>query len=418
MGRENAVLRKQLNNIQFLGLKGIKVGDSLAIDTWHFRDWTRETISNFEFVEIPEYKYRIEGKKVDKVFIFSYAHIKREDQFQKFSTVEELFDNKAVLVAQKGKTIRNPYLTLIPFWYMQMEKLNYSSIIKRGICYKLCEALGHAKVMLQMMKRMQEVNKVIFFFDVLSIDNILTQLCNQQGYVTYTLQHGIINGSFDYAEYKCSHAKYFLAWGEYTKRVAMRYGMAASKVKVVGSINELSKKVEDEKMQPEKNNCFLVCTNGVINRNAWSRNREIIILANQFAERHNMKYYLKTHPYDNANRYRRIVDFKYCEKIISKTEIIFDMLNKVEFTLCGNSTAFCDSVYWGVPAFRYITLQDRKLDVCKGIKFGKIESLSDLEYAILKVKEASREYNKDFFKLKNLLFEEENVLERYIKAIS
>ena len=50
-------LRQELNSIHFLGLKGIKVGDALAMELVHFAEWTKEDISNMEFLEIREYSY-------------------------------------------------------------------------------------------------------------------------------------------------------------------------------------------------------------------------------------------------------------------------------------------------------------------------------------------------------------------------
>lgn len=417
MAHENTVLIKQLNRIPFIGLKGIKVGDALSIDTWHFQEWTKEKISTFEFMTIPEYNYRVEGESVDKAFIFSYAHIKRADQLNKFHAVESIFDNKAVIVAQKGKLLRNRYLALIPFWYSQMRGLDYSPIIKRGICYKICEALGHADMIMRLIKRTPEVRKLIFFFDVLSIDNILVQMCNQRNYTTYTMQHGIISGIHDYVEYRCTHADYLLAWGEYTKWVALKYGIQESKIKVVGSMSRLNEG-KDFVTHGNKYNCFLVCTNGVADQSSWNRNKEIIIMANQIAEKYHIKYYLKVHPYDNVNRYRHITKKQFCERIVGQSEKIEDMLKIVDFTLCGNSTTFCDSIYHMVPAFRYIPAKDKKIDVCKGIRFGRIESCEELEKYLDRLNTRFTEYEKKMYDVKKFIFDTGDVVQKYKHVIT
>lgn len=417
MAYENTLLRKQLNKIQFIGLKGIKVGDALAIDTWHFQEWTRETISNFEFVRIPEYDCKVEGEKADKAFVLSYAHSKREDWSYKFHTVEKVLDNKVVITSQKGYGKRNPCLDLIPIWYFQLRKLKYSSVIKKGICIKLCNALGQGQALLTMIKKMPYIKKVVVFCDIPGIDSVLIQMCNQKGYFTYTLQHGIINGTYDYVEYKCSHAKYFLAWGEYTKWMAMKYGMQESKIKVVGSMSQLEENSICEVSDAKQYHCFLVCTNGVDEKSAWSRNKEIIQIANRISERFSMKYYLKVHPYDNANRYRHLVNEDYCIKIVSKSMKISDTLKKVDFTLCGNSTTFCDSIYYGIPAFRYITSKDMKIDVCKGIDYGRLKNYDELEISLIELRENEEEYRKKLERIRKALFNTENVLEKYEKAV-
>lgn len=416
MAHENMLLRKQLNNIQFVGLKGIKVGDALAIDTWHFREWTKETISNFEFVRISQYDCRVEGEKVDKAFVFSFPYIRRKDQVQKFCAVHNLFNKKMIITAQEKRMARNPFLHLVSIWYIQMGKLSYSSTIKHGICYLLCKALGQAQLLMDQMAKVASIKKIIFFSDVMTVDSILVQMCNQRGYSTYVLQHGIINGAYDYVEYKCSHAKYFLAWGGYTKWVAQKYGMRKEKVQVVGGMDYLCE-ASDYVVDIKDYKFFLVCTNGVDEKSSWDRNKEIIIFANRVAEKNHMKYYLKVHPCDNPDRYRYMIDNRYCDRIIDKSEKIDNMLKIVNFTLCGNSTTFCDSLYYKVPAFRYIADRDRSIDVCKGIEFGRVKNYEELETELGKLKENRKFYQKKAEKVRKGLFNMDNVSEKYVQAI-
>lgn len=416
MARDNWELRKQLNSISFVGLKGIRVGDALTVDTWHFREWTKEIVNNIDFARICEYDCRLDGESVDKIFICSAPHTKREDQLEKFHAVEGLFNNKIVLTGQNKKTVQNPYLRLIPIWRMQMGKLNYSSTIKLGICYLLCKALGQAQLLMNKIAGIVTIKKIIFFLDVMTVDSILVQMCNQRGYSTYVLQHGIINGSYDYVEYRCSHAKYFLAWGEYTKWVAQRYGVEGEKVKVVGSMNYLHE-TDGYAFDTRESEFFLVCTNGVIEKSAWNRNKKIIAWANRIAEKYHIKYYLKVHPCDNPDRYKHIVNDLYCDRIIDKSERIESMLKIVNFTLCGNSTTFCDSLYHKVPAFRYITDRDKAIDVCKGIGFGRVKDYDELETELEKLKENRGLYQKKAEKIRKGLFNMDDVSEKYVQAI-
>lgn len=416
MARDNWELRKQLNSISFVGLGGIRVGDALTVDTWHFQEWTKEIVNNIETVRIYEYDYQSEGERADKVFICSAPYINRKDQLEKFHAVEGLFNNKIVLIAQNKKTVRNPYLRLIPIWYMQMGRLNYSSTVKHGICYLLCKALGQAHLLMSKIASVATIKKIVCFSDIITTDNILIQMCNHQGYNTYTLQHGIINGAYDYVEHKCSHANYFLAWGEYTKWVAQKYGINESKVKVVGSMDHLYN-MRDCAADAKDYKVFLVCTNGVDGKSAWNRNKKIIIFANQVAEKYQMKYYLKVHPYDNSDRYKYIIDNKYCDRVIDKSEKIDNMLKIVDFTLCGNSTTFCDSLYYKVPAFRYIADRDRSIDVCKGIEFGRVKNYEELETELDKLKENRDLYQKKAEKVRKGLFNLDNVSEKYVQAI-
>lgn len=409
--KANARLRRELNNISFAGLRGIKVGDALAIDIWNCFEWTKEHISNFEFAELSEYEYTKTGSEPDTVFLFTYAHLKRKDQLKKFCAVEKLFDEKIVIKAKKGNVRRNPYLGMIPIWYAQMHKLQYTSVIKLGICYQLCEATGHAKHLMKMLEEVKRINKLVVFFDVRGMDSILVQMCNQKNICTYTLQHGITNGTFDYVEYKCSHANYLLAWGEYTKKVAMRYGKPEESVKVVGNINGLL--TDDFQKDANAAGCFVVCTNGVADKEQWQRNQELIEMANAVAKKYDMKYILKVHPFDNINRYNRMIDKTVCLKIFDKKADITKVFEKVEFTLCGNSTTFCDSIYWDVPAFRYITEAEKNVDVCKGISWGRFEDVDILENKLNEMKENRIQYMEQLTNVKCFLFCMEGLERQY-----
>ena len=410
-------LRQELNSIHFWGLKGIKVGDALAMELVHFSEWTKEDISNMEFLEIREYSCEQTGKKPKTAFYFAYTHIKRPDMREKFHAVERLVDNRLVIEAQMGKIEKNPYVGLIPLWYAQLCKLKYSPVIKLGICYQLCKAAGHAWKAFLKIQEVKTVKKVVLFHDVSGMDNILTQRCNLSGYKTFTLQHGIVNGSFDYNEYKCSHAQHLLLWGAYSKKMAIKCGKPADSIHVVGNINTLL----NEPVNPdykEKQKYFLVCTNGVVCKQNWLRNQELIRMSNAIAKKYDLQYFLKVHPYDTKNRYNQVVDKEYCQQIYDKKTGIEELLGKVRFTICGNSTTFCDSIYQNVPVFRYITESEKSIDVCKGIAFGRVEDYEALCEALESLGKDQAVYMKQLTRVKDVLFEPGDVAEKYIRSLS
>lgn len=417
MAYENMKLIKQLNQISFFGLKGIKVGDVLSAATWEFKDWTNEFIKRINIYTVRGFDFEIIGENPDMVFVFSHNQINRIDQLLKFRAFTALFENRADIMAkQEGKAI-NPFLPCIPIWYCQMKKLRYSSIVKKGICYKLCEAMGYVNEIELLLKKIPNAEKIICFFDVTAVDSLLIQKYNQKQIDTYTLQHGIINGSYDYIEYKCSHAKYMLAWGEYTKKIAIHYGASEKKIKVVGNLNYFLNPETNLKLAPKQSRYFAVCTNGVLSKEDWKRNKELIAIANKIAEKYEIKYYLKIHPRDEIKKYEQLVNSNLCMKIVDLSTDIIEILEKVEFTVCGNSTTFCDSIYYGVPSFRYIRSEDRSRDVCKGIKFGRIENYEDVVISLEMLKDKSKEYEKKMMKIRNMLFEKCDVVQEYKNAI-
>ena len=408
-------LIKELNAITFCGLRGIKAGDLLSVNVWGASKWTMEQICSFPHLKVTEYKHKINGKNPETAFVFSNTYVKRKDQYAKFAAVENLFKRKLVITPSKVLKRENPYLYLIPIWFLQMSKLDYSEIIKRGLCYKLCEAMGHAMQIENIIKETGSIKKVVFFFDVSAIDSLLVQRLKRSGYITYALQHGIVNGSYNYIEYKCSHADYLLLWGKYSDRCAKWYGRKNNLV--VGNINGLFDEESKVEGNAEGRRRFIVCTQGVLDKEDWEKNCCLIKMANQTAREMGAEYSLRAHPYDSADRYREQLDSAYCTHISKREENITDLFYSVDFTLCGNSTTFCDAIYRGLPAFRYITEKERQMDVCKGISFGRVDSYESLKAALTEMLQNKEAYRHRLAKVRELLFDPGNPAEKYKRAI-
>ena len=416
MALKHRKLIKELNKIEFLGLKGIKVGDVLAIDIWAMDVWTDIKLHHFLSLQRTAFLVNKSGVAPKIACVCTTSPERRKDQVVKFEAVTELLENNVVIVPTEAKGKRNPYIFLIPFWYMQLAKLHYSSTVKKGICYRLCEAVGNANSIVKSIAKLPTIKKVLCFFDVAKIDNVLVQKCNQLGLRTYTLQHGIINGYYDYIEYTCSYAQKFLAWGEYTKRMAMHYGMPEQRIEVVGNVNALIEERECRKEIPECKR-FLVCGNGVLNKDDWKKNCALIEMANHLAKEQGLTYYLKVHPYDDVNKYRHYVDNKFCKDICAKTVMLPEVLDKVDFMLCGNSTTFCDAIYEGVPAFRYIPEHSRAIDCCKGIGFGRIDDYQTLKSAYEDMNKDKEKYYKQLMRVRQFLFKAGDVSINYKRVI-
>lgn len=405
----------ELNKIEFCGLKNIKVGDLLSIDVWRIFEWDNSQVCNISFMEIGDYTYEISGNDPEIAFVFSYAYIRREDQFAKFGAVENLFADKLVITPHNGSKRKNPYQYLIPIWFWQMRRLKYSTVVKKGLCYKLCEAMGHALQIMDIIEKTRSIKKVLVFFDLSAIDSLLVQKLKKNDYVTFALQHGIVNGAYDYIEYKCSHADYLLLWGKYSQKCAERYGRKNNLV--VGNINQLTDNNIVLVKKAEKTGCFGVCAGGVTEKEDWKRNCELIELANKAAKDFGMTYCFRAHPYDNPDRYKHLLNPKYCITVSRKQENIIDFFNKIDFTLCGNSTTFCDSIYYWIPSFRYIAAQDKACDVCKGIALGRVDSYEKLKAALVVMQQEGKQYAERLEKVRELLFDQGNPVEKYKEAI-
>ncbi|MBD5467235.1 MAG: hypothetical protein HDR21_03665 [Lachnospiraceae bacterium] len=416
-------LISQLNKISFVGLEGIKVGDVLSTALWHVSKWTKESVRNIGLCMTESFSIKKRGENPECAFLYSHSHLSRKDHLTQFQAVESLFQNKVVITASENRTARpkwNPYILLLPIWRMQMKHLACPDYIKNGLCRRLCRSAAYAEEMFQIIKRYPSVRKLIFFFDVLEIDSILVQKCNQKSYTTYTLEHGIVNGTYDYIDYKCSNARYLLLWGEYSKQTAVQCGIAENRIILVGNINTLVKStspiyVDKKHIQISR---FIVCLAIVLTKKDWQKNKSLIEIADFLADKYNATYILKVHPSDKVTNYTSCVNPNYCKKTYDNRTRLNELFEDVDFLLCGNSTTFGDAVYCGIPAFRYIRDEDVDGDVCKGISWGKADSRQGMDALLKNMQNDPDAYMEQLRKVRRFLYGEDNPKERYYSAIT
>lgn len=416
-------LISQLNKISFVGLEGIKAGDVLSTVLWHVSKWTEDSVRNIRLCMTESFTIKKQGKNPECAFLYSHSHLNRKDHLTQFQAVEGLFKNKVVITASENRTNGpkwNPYILLLPVWRMQMKHLACPDYIKIGLCRRLCRSAAYAAEMFRIIKRYPSVRKLIFFFDVLEIDSILVQRCNRKAYITYTLEHGIVNGTYDYIDYKCSNARFLLLWGEYSKQIARQCGIAENRIKLVGNINTLVKNtapicVDKKTVRISR---FIVCLAIVLTKKDWQKNKSLIELADFLADKYNATYVLKVHPSDKITSYTSCVNPNYCKKIYDNRTRLNDLLEDVDFLLCGNSTTFGDAVYCGTPAFRYIGDEDGDVDVCKGISWGKAGSRQGMDALLKDMQNDPDAYMQQLRKVRRFLYGEDNPEERYYRAIT
>ncbi len=413
---------KELNNISFVGLGKINVGNALSVVLWSISGWTKESVKNIELCVTKGFSLKKTGDKPECAFVYSHSHIDRKDHLIQFNAVESLFQNKLMITASEKKIDKvkfNPYIFLIPIWRMQMRHLECPEYIKKGLCRRICRAAAYAGKMFHMIRCYSSVKKIVFFFDVSEIDSLLVQRCNKKGYITYTLEHGIVNGSYDYIDYKCSQSRYLLLWGEFSKQVAQHYGVAEDRIRLVGNINSLVKDADSqcEDRKVGRLTQFVVCTEGVLTQANWQKNKRMIEYADYLADKYGMTYLLKIHPADKVTRYASCVSQDFCTRICDKRTQLAELLGNVDFLLCGNSTTFGDAIYNGIPAFRYIVPDEEKTDLCKGIVFGKAENLHDLDELVKNMTSNPDAYMAQLEEVRRFLYGEGNPRKLYYHTI-
>lgn len=416
-------LIKKLNTITFWGLKGIKAGDVLSTTLWHISGWTKENVCDISIRISESFTQQKSIKNPAYAFIYSHSHLNRKDHLAQFRAVENLFEDKLTIHASEEKSNRprwNPYILLLPIWQMQMRHLNCPNYIKKGLRRQLCRAAAYADEMLRMIKHHASVKKLIFFFDVLEIDNILVQKCNKLNYMTYTLEHGIVNGSYDYVDYKCSHAKCLLLWGEFSKQTARQCCVAESRIKLTGNLNSLLKNptIIHTQKQVDHIHRFIVCLSGVITKGDWQKNKELIEIADFIADKYSVPYILKIHPADKMTHYLSFINQNHCTKIFDKRTSLQDLLGDVDFLLCGNSTTFGDAIYNEIPAFRYIPDKDLAVDVCRGVSWGRAGNLQNMNKLLEEMLSSPDAYMAQLLEVKRFLYGDGEPAKQYYKAIT
>jgi hypothetical protein len=275
--------------------------------------------------------------------------------------------------------------------------------------HNLIEAVAIVKTI---NKRRKNIKLVSVFDDIFSIDNLVVQICKKMGKKTSTFHHALINGSFGYIEYKYSPSDYFLAWGEYTKDTAIKYGMDKNKIKVLGPLTKLYGNNKEEPIYTEKR-IIGVSTRGTMGDKYASDNIELIKIINEFARKHDYKYVIRLHPSDR-HKYGKYIDDQLCirESNSKRTkDTVQNFINNVDFVVCANSSVYADALDMGKMAFRYIPESEYDEDVCEGIDFGRISSLEQLE----SIYNAEGIHSKKIEETSNYIFQKGDIAKNYSK---
>lgn len=376
------LLIQELDKINFWGCKELKMGTALCAILVLYKDWNQ---GRYEYLKrslgnIGKYKL-IFDEKANNVpcFVLTSYNIIRTDQTEMFEKLTELFNTKYVIEAVKNR--ENSYdinLCILAIWFLQMRKLNITLLQKKIILLSMYLYYCEAKfIFSKITQRKNNIKVVAVFDDIFPIDNMVVQMCKNIGLKTVTFHHAIINGFYKYIEYRYSVADFFLAWGNYTRDVAIRNGMDENRIKVLGPINKIGETEIHAKILSER--VFGVLTRCTSGNKYVDENIEMICMANIFAHKYGYKYILRVHPSDV-----HIKDYlKYVDKDIyiagNRKDTLLDFIGKVEFNICGNTSAFAESLYYGKMCYRFIPEQEQKTDVCKGIRFGRITNLKQLE---------------------------------------
>lgn len=411
---KNSNLIEQINHIKFWGGKDIDFGTALSCHLINRKLWNQNAMENLasRFMNVSDYKV-VTNQESKVCFLLTSYNICRKDQTRMFENITDIVKNQMIIQSLPySKESESTHIYFLPIWYMQLEGIKIPSWQKKMIVMYMYHYLLEARKIFKIIARYKKQLKLVAVFDdIFPIDNIVVQMSKKIGIKTSTFHHAIINGSFKYIEYKYSPSDYFLAWGKYTKDMAVKFGMPEEKVKIIGPITMINGK--QIKHQKTRLGIIGVLTRNTLGKKYADDNIEMLCIVNAFAQKYNYKYRLRYHPSDN-NSYKKYIDTNLCINVSygkGKEDTLDNFLEKVDFVVCANSSVFADALVRGKMAFRYIPDREKNEDVCRGIKFGKISTLEQLEDVFNNCKEYSGE---KIEKISNYIFQLGDIKKEYL----
>lgn len=226
--------------------------------------------------------------------------------------------------------------------------------------------------------RLDKYNLCVLLYDANCIDNYFSQIFQNAGVVTATLQHGVIldrrkglekNPDFCGVEFGNFISSYFLVWNEFTKREAISHGILENQIKVLGVI----KCLDNVRIEHKNNHIIGLLLDGEFEA---ENNYNLITIASKFTLKYGYKVILRFHPRMNPTIYDGLYD-KTTFSVCSKNVPLKEFVSQTEFCIVANSTAFIEMNCWKATVYRYSSknIHDKFLSV----KFPAFHTFEEFE---------------------------------------
>ena len=302
--------------------------------------------------------YFLIGKYGNNPILYMDRTLKdRADIVVMLKHIFDLFDNKVDCLSWERKKrislfrlIRN-----INFCYDMRYLLND---------YSFSEWLLAMNLFIEMKDVEDEMNKKIIlnrynlcfcFYDAAPFQNFLIQYAKKHGCKTATLQHGImlsprpgIEDNLDFAghEFKASVSDYFLVWNEFTKSEAIKAGIDAERLKILGVSKCIG--VTPPTYSPNSNIIGIFLDGKFEEHN----NVPLIEIVQEWAKKNSYKCIFRYHPDYKATEYDTYLD-KSVSNTCKKTVSLYDFIKDISFCVVANSTVLFELEYFCIPFIRY-----------------------------------------------------------------
>lgn len=356
---------KAFNKLEFTEFEGYLLGSFFAVSYYEiiyslYRNQSKGSLIAKTILKclIKDYKYEFNAIPHNKIVLFfSHEHGRRSDYVEFMQDIQQLIDGsvcftgkdtrKHILISKEA--IKN--LRLLSCWYNSISKIEKDGKTRWILMAKISMAYRWKMLLEKNKKCLINARGYITIFDAREYENILAQFSRINCIKTATLQHGHFTSSYYIDDntfglgipFEGFVSDQFWVWGEYTLREAIHNHISKDAVIVTGYPKPIRKK-----LIPPNNNTIGVILDG---GNAVQINKHMIKIAVEFALKHGFRLVLKPHPKDTTD-FQSICDVCAVESYINRNSLS-EIVDKAQFFICNNSTAYIDLLCLGAKIYRY-----------------------------------------------------------------
>lgn len=351
MNSRQEQLVSKLNAIKFKELEEYHFGPSLVLllDYYNVKQCGYSKLWNY-----PTYNdaYQVRKRTGNVMFLFSTSYKGRRDLEKCFLNAANLMQNKIIVMPVRAKLCREFSVkekALMGIWVLQMGKTSLSFKEKIFCANLLMSGKRNLKRIVELIKE-NKIRSVVTLADVHMIDYLATAYCNMHGIKTVTLQHGFFPLGDPFFRY--SESKYFLTYGEYTKKIANRTKRGKGNFIAVGMPEYIGEKAI-EKREIKKRKSFLVLLNGS-SPEEHSNNCNMLKICTEFANSSNCAFGVLPHPDSREaylKEYRKIASNR--GNFVKIKADALELLDNYNFCVANATTMSLKAVHELIPVLLY-----------------------------------------------------------------
>jgi hypothetical protein len=241
-------------------------------------------------------------------------------------------------------------------WY-RIAKKELNEIVERKVRNYLAAQMVRRKWVFEKIKKLNLRPKAVMCFcDALDDEALLMPYFKKQGAITVTNQHGqptFYSKEYDFIQqsqllnYCCD---YFLARGEFTRNQFEKAGLDTTGLRTIGIVGK-----NYDKIGHSDTGVIGVYLDTPLFNFADYSNSRLIGVAKELAKRIGLKYFIKLHPADSADKYDAIIDENCTEIYSGKAVSLLESFKKIEFAIVHATSTYVDVYGAGLRCFKLNT---------------------------------------------------------------